>query len=282
MPASQGVAVAASTPIADVSSSTDPMEEDQPRPSFVQVQNQTLNQLNISADPSIVAEAHQEIARVRSEAQRVAFLADSAVREANQRVAMVQGNSQVQLADLQRTAQERVELVSHQANVAVGQIQNEALAQVQIVQSQIQQMEEALRLARPRQENHQMKAFVEQANKKQREHTEIVESPHKEHQLQTVALRSRINQLEDTIALQSRTSQQAMNANQSPTGSESFRGLQVPQSFAPLSQELNGADFRAVSAMPSGTSSASHMDSEMLQRTGAPQAGLKAVLEAIS
>ena len=95
VPASQGVAVAASTPIADVSSSTDPMEEDQPRPSFVQVQNQTLNQLNISADPSIVAEAHQEIARVRSEAQRVALLADSAVREANQRVAMVQGNSQV-------------------------------------------------------------------------------------------------------------------------------------------------------------------------------------------
>ena len=70
-----------------------------------------------------------------------------------------------------------------------------------------------------------------------------------------------------------------MNANQSPTGSESFRGLQVPQSFAPLSQELNGADFRAVSAMPSGTSSASLMDSEMLQRTGAPQAGLKAVPE---
>ena len=97
--------------------------------------------------------------------------------------------------------------------------------------------------------------------------------------MQTVALRSRINQLEDTIALQSRTSQQAMNANQSPTGSESFRGLQVPQSFAPLSQELNGADFRTVSAMPSGTSSASHMDSEMLQRTGAPQAGLKAVPE---
>ena len=277
VPASQGVAVAASTPIADVSSSTDPMEEDQPRPSFVQVQNQTLNQLNISADPSIVAEAHQEIARVRSEAQRVAFLADSAVREANQRVAMVQGNSQVQLADLQRTAQERVELVSHQANVAVGQIQNEALAQAQIVQSQIQQMEEALRLAR--QENHQMKAFVEQANKKQREQAEVVENLHKEHQLQTVALRSRINQLEDTIALQSRTSQQAMNANQSPTGSESFRGLQVPQSFAPLSQELNGADFRAVSAMPSGTSSASLMDSEMLQRTGAPQAGLKAVPE---
>ena len=194
VPASQGVAVAASTPIADISSSTDPMEEDQPRPSFVQVQNQTLNQLNISADPSIVAEAHQEIARVRSEAQRVAFLADSAVREANQRVAMVQGNSQVQLADVQRTAQERVELVSHQANVAVGQIQNEALAQVQIAQSQIQQVEEALRLAR--QENRQMKAFVEQANRKQREHAEIVESLHKERQLQTVAMTSRINQLE--------------------------------------------------------------------------------------
>ena len=83
---------------------------------------------------------------------------------------------------------------------------------------------------------------------------------------------------EDTIALQSRTSQQA-NANQSPTGSESFRGLQVRQSFAPLSHELNGADFRALSAKPSGTSSASHMDSKMLQRTGAPQAGLKAVPE---
>ena len=73
------------------------------------------------------------------------------------------GIRRYKLADVQRTAQERVELVSHQANVAVGQIQNEALAQVQIVQSQIQQMEEALRLAR--QENHQMKAFVEQANK---------------------------------------------------------------------------------------------------------------------
>ena len=277
VPAYQGFAVAAGTPIADISSSTDPMEEDQQRSSFVQVQNQTLNRLSVTADPIIVAEAHQEIARVRSEAQRVALLADSAVREANQRVAMVQGNSQAQVADVQRTAQERVELVGHQANVAVGQIQNEALAQVQIVQSQIQQMEEALRLAR--QENRQMKAFVEQANRKQREHAEIVESLHKERQLQTVAMTSRINQLEDTIALQSRTSQQAMDANQTPTGSESFRGLQVPQSFAPLSHELNGADVRALSAKPSGTSSASHMDSEMLQRTGAPQAGLKAVPE---
>ena len=128
VPASQGFAVAAGTPIADISSSTDPMEEDQQRSSFVQVQNQTLNQLNVSADPIIVAEAHQEIARARLEAQRVALLADGAVREANQRVAMIQGNSQAQVADVQRTAQERGELVSHQANVAVGQIQNEALA----------------------------------------------------------------------------------------------------------------------------------------------------------
>ena len=58
MPASQNFAVAASTPVADISSSTDPMEENQPRPSFVQLQNQTLNQLNVSADPTIVAEAH--------------------------------------------------------------------------------------------------------------------------------------------------------------------------------------------------------------------------------
>ena len=201
MPASQGLAIAAGTPVADISSSTEAMEEDQQRSSFVQVQNQTLNQLNVSADPIIVAEAHQAIASARLETQRVALLADGAVREANQRVAMIQGSSQAQVADVQRTAQERVELVSHQANVAVGQIQNEALAQVQIVQSQIQQMEEALRLAR--QENHQMKAFVEQANKKQREHAEVVESLHKEHQMQTDAMRSRINQLEDTIALQS-------------------------------------------------------------------------------
>ena len=170
-------------------------------------------------------------------------------------------------------------VVSHQANVAVGQIQNEALAQVQIAQSQIQQVEEALRLAR--QENHQTKAFVEQANRKQREHAEIVEGVHKEHQMQTIAMKSRINQLEDTRALQSRTSQQAMEANQTAPGSESFRGLHVPQSFATLSQELNGAEFRAVSAKPSGTSSASHMDSQMLQRTGAPQAGLKAVQRVI-
>ena len=50
------------------------MEEDQPRPSFVQVQKQTLNQLNVVADPAIVAEAHQEIARARLETQRAALL----------------------------------------------------------------------------------------------------------------------------------------------------------------------------------------------------------------
>ena len=52
VPASQGVAVAASTPIADISSSTDPMEEDQPRPSFVQVQNPNSEPVEYLSGPN--------------------------------------------------------------------------------------------------------------------------------------------------------------------------------------------------------------------------------------
>ena len=87
-PACQGFAVAASTPVADISSSTDPMEEDQPRPSFVQVQNQTLNELNVSADPAIV------LPKLTKRLLGLDW----------------RGNSQAQVADVQRTAQERVEL----------------------------------------------------------------------------------------------------------------------------------------------------------------------------
>ena len=62
-----------------------------------------------------------------------------------------------------------------------------------------------------------MKAFVEHANRKQREHAEIVESLHKERHMQTVAMRSRINQLEGAIALQSRTMQSTGDGRQPNT-----------------------------------------------------------------
>lgn len=214
VPASQGGVVASmhaspdsqmnaeSTPVPQVETSTSTDNSmssiSHPGPSVQVTQNRVLNQqLNVlAADPMVIAQASEEVARARSETQRVVVQASNEVAraqtesqrvavaaeshvyqtredarqavgrtimEAESRISQVTQAAEVRVSDAQNQAQSMISLANLAADARVSEVQSKANSAVEEIQNQallrIQSLESTLQ--QQLEENRQLKSLVE-------------------------------------------------------------------------------------------------------------------------